>query len=118
MEVKRASTGNPWEREIGFSRAVRIGHMIYTAGTIASDEDGTIQGDSCYEQCKYILGKLDGVLRKLGGSLETVVKVSCYLVSLEHSGEFSRAHAEVFGDVRPATTSVEVSGLFGDGSLV
>lgn len=118
MEIQRASTGNPWEREIGFSRAIRLGPMIYTAGTIASDENGRIHGEDCYEQCRYILGKLDGVLRELGGSLDSVVKVGCYLVSLEHSAGFSKAHAEVFGEVRPATTCIEVSGLFGEGSLV
>jgi enamine deaminase RidA (YjgF/YER057c/UK114 family) len=118
MEIRRATTGNPWEREIGFSRAVRVGDMIYTAGTIASDAEGRIHGEDSYEQCMYIIRKLDGVLQELGGSLNNVVKVTCFLVSLDHSAGFSRAHAEVFGEVRPATTCVAVSELFGEGSLV
>ena len=118
LQRKRASTGNPWEREIGFSRAIRVGPVIYTAGTIASDEEGNIHGENCYQQCMYIFRKLDNVLQELGSSLDNVVKVTCFLISLEHSADFSRAHAEVFGEVRPATTCVAVSELFGEGSLV
>lgn len=118
MEVKRASTGNPWERELGFSRAVRVGDMIYTAGTIASDKDGKIHGADSYEQCKYILEMLDRVLEELGGGLDTVVKVTCYMVGIEHLPGFSRAHAEYLSTAGPAATGVAVAGLAGEGTLV
>ena len=118
MEVQRATTGNPWERELGFSRAVRVGEMIYTAGTIASDPDGRIHGADSYEQCSYILKMLDRVLKELGGGLDTVVKVTCYMVGLEHLPGFSKAHAEYFGTTKPATTGVAIAGLVGEGTLV
>jgi len=112
------STGNPWERQIGFSRAVRVGNIVLTAGTIASDEQGIIQGDTCYEQCCYILLKLEGVLREAGSELSHVVRVVCYLVDLADANGFTQAHLEFFGEIRPATTCVQVAGLFGEGARV
>jgi len=112
------STGNPWERAIGFSRAVRVGPFVFTAGTIASDEQGVIQGADCYEQCCYILDKLAGVLKSAGSDLSHVVRVVCYLTDLADSDGFTRAHSEYFAAVKPATTCVAVRELFGDGSVV
>ncbi len=112
------STGNPWEREIGFSRAVRVGDMIFTAGTVASDEDGVIHGADCYEQCCYILEKLKRVLAEAGASLQDVVRVNCYLTGMEHAPGFTRAHAQYFSEIRPAATCIVVAGLFGEGSVV
>lgn len=112
------STGNPWEREIGFSRAVRVGSMIFCAGTVAADVDGVIHGADCYEQCCYILEKLSRVLAEAGGSLHDVVRVTCYLTGLEHAPGFTRAHAQYFSDVQPAATCIAVAGLFGEGAVV
>jgi enamine deaminase RidA (YjgF/YER057c/UK114 family) len=112
------STGNPWERQIGFSRAVRVGNIVLTAGTIASDENGVIQGSTCYEQCCYILRKLDGVLREAGSELSHVVRVVCYLTDLGDSDGFTQAHREFFGEILPATTCLQVAGLFGEGARV
>lgn len=117
-ERQHFSTGNPWEREIGFSRAVRVGDIIFTAGTVASDEDGNIHGSDCYEQCCYILEKLSRVLEQAGGSLRDVVRVNCYLTGLVHAPGFTRAHAQYFGEIKPAATCVAVNGLFGDGAVV
>lgn len=112
------STGNPWERQIGFSRAVRVGNLVFTAGTLAADEDGVIHGATCFEQCCYILDKLARVLREAGSDLNHVVRVTCYLVDLYDGDDFARAHAEYFGTIRPATTCVEVSGLFSEDAMV
>lgn len=112
------STGNPWERAIGFSRAVKIGPFVLTAGTIASDEHGEIQGETCYEQCCYILDKLAGVLQRAGCDLAQVVRVVCYLIDLADSDDFKRAHSEYFSDIKPVTTCVAVKELFGQGSRV
>lgn len=117
-ERQHFSTGNPWEREIGFSRAVRVGDVVYTAGTVASDENGVIHGSDCYEQCCYILEKLSRVLEQAGSSLRDVVRVRCYLTGLEHAPGFTRAHAQYFGRIKPAATCVAVAGLFGDGAVV
>lgn len=112
------STGNPWERRIGFSRAVRVGNLVVMAGTIASDTEGRVQGATCYEQCCYILEKLSGVLREAGSDISHVVRVVCYLVDLADGEDFTRAHREWFGEIRPATTCVGIKQLFGDGSRV
>lgn len=115
---QRISTGNPWERSIGFSRAVRVGPFVLTAGTVASNEHGEIQGDSCYEQCCYILDKLAGVLKQAGSDMTHVVRVVCYLVDLADSEGFTRAHSEYFGAIKPAATCVAVRELFGEGARV
>lgn len=117
-ERQQFSTGNPWEREIGFSRAVRVGDVVYTAGTVASDKDGVIHGNDCYEQCCYILEKLSRVLEQAGSSLRDVVRVTCYLTGMEHSPGFTRAHAQFFGAIKPAATCVAVAGLFSEGAVV
>lgn len=114
----RYSTNNPWEHRIGFSRAVRAGNLVFTAGTIAADEQGLVHGASCYSQCRYILDKLSGVLREAGSDLKHVVRVVCYLVDLADGDEFTRAHHEYFSEIRPATTCIGVSELFGDGARV
>jgi enamine deaminase RidA (YjgF/YER057c/UK114 family) len=112
------TTGNPWERRIGFSRAVRVGNLVFTAGTIAADEQGKVHGADVYEQCCYILDKLDGVLAKAGSGLADVVRVVCYLVDLSDGEHFTRAHSQYFSSIKPATTCLAVKELFGDGSLV
>lgn len=112
------TTGNPWERRIGFSRAVRVGGFVFTAGTIASDTEGRVHGATCYEQCCYILEKLAAVLREAGSDLSHVVRVVCYLVDLADGEDFTRAHREWLGEIRPATTCIGVQALFGEGSRV
>jgi enamine deaminase RidA (YjgF/YER057c/UK114 family) len=114
---QRVSTGNPWESSVGFSRAIRTGNLVFTAGTIASDEHGVVHGGDSYEQCCYIFDKLAAVLARLGSSLEHVVRVVCYLTGMEHAEGFSRAHHEHFSASLPAATCVCVSGLFGEGSV-
>jgi enamine deaminase RidA (YjgF/YER057c/UK114 family) len=117
-ERKLISTGNPWERQVGFSRAVRAGNLVFTAGTIAADEDGVIHGQTCYEQCCYIFDKLGRVLREAGSDIAHTVKVVCYLTDLYDFEEFARAHAEYFSAIRPATTCVEISDLVSEDALV
>jgi enamine deaminase RidA (YjgF/YER057c/UK114 family) len=90
---------------------VKVGSTVYTAGTIASDADGTIHGADCYEQCCYILNKLQAVLAEAGAELGHVVKTKAYVISAMDAEGFTRAHFEYFGEVRPAATCVMVSGL-------
>ncbi len=118
MSIQHYSTGNPWERAVGFSRALRVGDLVYTAGTIASDQEGNIQGQTCYEQAVYILRKLEGVLEEAGSSLTRVIKCVAYLTRIEDEPDFTRAHCELLGPARPVTTCVVVQRLFGEGSLV
>jgi enamine deaminase RidA (YjgF/YER057c/UK114 family) len=109
---ERYSTGNPWERSVGFSRALRVGTTVYTAGTLASDAEGNIHGADCYAQCCYIFEKLRGVLEQAGSSLDHVVKSKAYILSTDDADGFGRAHFEYLGQVRPAATCVLCAGLF------
>lgn len=115
--IDRYSTGNVWEESVGFSRAIRVGNTILTAGTVAADESGRIHGSDCYEQCMYIFAKLEKAIAALGGKMSDVVKTTCYLTQLGDAPGFTRAHSEIFGETRPIATSVQVAGLFGDGAL-
>jgi enamine deaminase RidA (YjgF/YER057c/UK114 family) len=112
------STGNPYERSVGFSRAVRVGNTVYTAGTIAVDGEGNIMGEDCYAQCCYIFDKLAGVLREAKAELRHVVKTTAYIVSPDAADGFSRAHFEYLGAVKPAATCVVVNALFHPAALV
>ena len=118
MERKNISTGTPWEKAYGYSRAVRIGNIIEVAGTVASDEAGAVQGETVYEQTRYILTKIEQALVEAGGSLSDVIRTRWYLTDITKLDEAGRAHGEVFGEVRPVSTAVEVSALAGSGFLI
>jgi enamine deaminase RidA (YjgF/YER057c/UK114 family) len=112
------ASGTPWESLAGFSRAVRVGNHVFVSGTTAHDEHGLPQGgDDAYAQTAYILKKIEAALADAGASLEDVVRTRVYVVRLQDWQEVARAHGEVFGQIRPANTLVQVAGLV-DGPLV
>jgi enamine deaminase RidA (YjgF/YER057c/UK114 family) len=112
------SSGTPWERAYGYSRAVRIGGLVEVAGTVAADEHGRVVGATVYEQTVYILAKIGKALEEAGASLEDVVRTRWFLTDLSRVEEAGRAHGEVFGEIRPAATAVEVSALVNPAMLV
>jgi enamine deaminase RidA (YjgF/YER057c/UK114 family) len=117
-ERQNISSGTPWEALGGYSRAVRIGALIYVAGTTASDERGDLQGgDDAYAQTRYILRKIEDALQQAGARLEDVVRTRAYVARIDDWREVARAHGEVFGAIRPANTLVQVAGLV-EGRLV
>ncbi|HSI72173.1 MAG TPA: RidA family protein [Fimbriimonas sp.] len=118
MERQNISTGSPWEPRVGFSRAVRVGNQVFFSGTLDTDEEGKPIGEMAYGQALNIFRKFEIILRDLGGSLESVVRTRMFLVDVRDSQEVSRAHAEVFGNIRPAATMVVVKGFLGEGFLV
>lgn len=105
------SSGVPWEKAFGYSRAVRVNNLVVVAGTVASDKDGRPQGKDSYEQCRYILEKIERALREAGAELEDVVRTRAYVVGAEHIPGFQKAHGEIFSDIRPAATMVVVKEL-------
>jgi enamine deaminase RidA (YjgF/YER057c/UK114 family) len=112
------SSGTPWEALAGYSRAVRLGNQVFVSGTTASDEQGNLAGgDDAYSQTRYILGKIEAALQQAGASLQDVVRTRAYVARLDDWREVARAHGEVFGDIRPANTLVQVAGLV-EGRLV
>jgi enamine deaminase RidA (YjgF/YER057c/UK114 family) len=111
------STDTPWERLAGYSRAVRLGASIWVSGTTASDASGQLQGEDAASQAHYILRKIEATLEAAGATLADVVRTRVYVTRLEDWEAVARVHGEVFADIRPANTLVQVAGLV-DGRLV
>jgi enamine deaminase RidA (YjgF/YER057c/UK114 family) len=108
------STGTPWEQLAGYSRAVRLGNSIWVSGTTASDELGHVHGDDAASQTRYILRKIENALAEAGAALADVVRTRIYIVNMDDWEAVARVHGEVFGDIRPANTLLQVTGLVSD----
>lgn len=106
------ASNNPWERQASYSRAVRVGNVIEVAGTTALEEDKVVGQGNMYEQTLYILKeKISKALKEAGGSLEHVVRTRIYITDINLWEEAARAHSEVFEDIRPASSFLEVPRL-------
>ena len=113
------SSGTPWEPLVGYSRAVRVGNVIYVAGTTATDEQGTLVGvGDAYLQTRQALRNIERALVKAGATLQDVVRTRLFVTDIKLWQEVGRAHGELFGAIRPASTLVQVSGLVDPGMLV
>ena len=109
---KRVSSVSPYEDVIGFSRAVRAGDLVFVSGTVAWGPDGKLVGKGdVYAQAKQTLANIEGYLREAGASLNDVVRTRIYLTDIGRWQEVARAHREAFGDVRPASSLLEISRL-------
>jgi enamine deaminase RidA (YjgF/YER057c/UK114 family) len=112
MMRKQISSGSPFEKPIGFSRAVRIGNTIAVAGTapIAEGGDTACDGD-LYGQTRRCLTIIQAAVEAAGGRREDIIRTRVMLTHIERWEEAGRAHGEFFGEIRPACTFVEVSGF-------
>jgi enamine deaminase RidA (YjgF/YER057c/UK114 family) len=116
---KNISSGTPWESIVGYSRAVRIGSHIWVAGTTATDEHGTVVGiGDAGAQTRYALEKIGRALQLAGASFADVVRTRTYVTDISQWEAIGRVHGEYFGEIRPASTMVEVSRLVDPDHLV
>ena len=113
------SSGTIWERKYGYSRAVRVGEMVFVAGTTAVDDTGAVVGPGDpYAQATFIFQKIGRALSQAGSSLDEVVRVRTFITDISRWEEVARAQGEVFADIRPAATLVQVSAFIAPELLV
>lgn len=119
-ERLRISSGTPWEEQVGYSRALRVGNLIEVSGTVAVDETGEVVGvGDPYVQTRFILSKIEKALGQAGGRLEDVVRTRMYVINIADDWPaIARAHGEVFGQIRPASTLVEIRSLMDPQHLI
>jgi enamine deaminase RidA (YjgF/YER057c/UK114 family) len=109
---------SPYEGPFGFSRVVVAGPFVIVSGTTSVDPDGVVLGTTPYEQAVEIFRKFSHELERAGASLDDVIQTRMYVTDISRGDEVGRAHGEVFGEIRPLATMVEVSALIDPRMLV
>ena len=100
-----------WEDKIGYSRAVKIGNLIEVSGTAAIDNDHIVAPGDPYLQTKFIIQKIEKVIKEAGGTLQDIIRTRIYVTDIKDWSSVGRAHGEFFKDIKPVTTMIEVKSL-------
>jgi enamine deaminase RidA (YjgF/YER057c/UK114 family) len=106
------SSGAPFEEKVGYSRAVKVGNMVFVGGTTSTNSEGVVEGaGDAYLQTKIILQKIEDALVRAGARISEVVRVRFYVTDISRGQEYLRAYSEWYKDVKPVITMAEIKGL-------
>ena len=119
MKRTNYSSGAKWEDIVGYSRAVKVGNIIEVTGTVAADDNTSpVAVGNAYEQTKFILQKIERILKNAGASLKDVVRTRMFVTDISRWEEYGKAHGEFFSGIKPCTSMIEVKGLISPEYLI
>ena len=114
---RHASTGSSWEPVIGYSRAVRAGNVIAVTGTVGIEADGTF-APTLTAQSRRALDIILAAVEALGGKASDIIRTRIYVTDISQWKDVGEVHGEIFGQIRPATTMVEITRLIDGAALI